>query len=290
MGLPIEIYLIQAVHGLVYGMLTFLVASGLTLVLGMLGVLNISHAAFYMLGAYFAYSLSLYLGSFWLSLLISPLIVGLLSILIERFLIRKTYKGGHLLQLLLTFGTFFILGEIVRLVWGTAPLNVPVPKLLTGNVPLMGMTYPVYRLFILGFSFLVLLGGALVLARTRIGIIIRAAVSDADMVDALGINIPVVLTAVFGGGAVLAALSGVIAAPFLSVYSGMGLDSLNDCFVVIVVGGFGSLWGAFIASLMIGQLQSFGILWIPKLAIVFQFLLMAVVLIIRPTGLFGEKE
>jgi branched-chain amino acid transport system permease protein len=290
MGLPIEIYLIQAVHGLVYGMLIFLVASGLTLVLGMLGVLNIAHAAFYMLGAYFAYSVTLYLGSFWLSLLISPLIVGLLSILMERFLIRKTYKGGHTLQLLLTFGTFFILGELVRLVWGTAPLNVPVPSLLTGNVPFMGMSYPVYRLFILGFSFLVLLAVALILSRTRIGIIIRAAVSDADMVDVLGINIPVVLTGVFGGGAVLAALSGVIAAPFLSVYSGMGLDSLNDCFVVIVVGGFGSLWGALIASLMIGQLQSFGILWIPKLAIVFEFLLMAVVLIIRPTGLFGEKE
>ncbi len=290
MGLPIEIYLIQAVHGLVYGMLIFLVASGLTLVLGMLGVLNIAHAAFYMLGAYFAYSVTLYLGSFWLSLLISPLIVGLLSILMERFLIRKTYKGGHTLQLLLTFGTFFILGELVRLVWGTAPLNVPVPSLLTGNAPFMGMSYPVYRLFILGFSFLVLLAVALILSRTRIGIIIRAAVSDADMVDVLGINIPVVLTGVFGGGAVLAALSGVIAAPFLSVYSGMGLDSLNDCFVVIVVGGFGSLWGALIASLMIGQLQSFGILWIPKLAIVFEFLLMAVVLIIRPTGLFGEKE
>ena len=290
MGFPVEIYLIQAVHGLVYGMLIFLVASGLTLVLGMLGVLNIAHAAFYMLGAYFAYSVTLYLGNFWLSLLISPLIVGLLSILIERFLIRKTYKGGHLLQLLLTFGTFFILGELVRLVWGTAPLNVPVPSLMTGNVPFMGMSYPVYRLFILGFSFLVLIAVALILSRTRIGIIIRAAVSDADMVDALGINIPVVLTGVFGGGAVLAALSGVIAAPFLSVYSGMGLDSLNDCFVVIVVGGFGSLWGAFIASLMIGQLQSFGILWIPKLAIVFEFLLMAAVLIIRPTGLFGEKE
>jgi branched-chain amino acid transport system permease protein len=290
MGLPIEIYLIQAVHGLVYGMLIFLVASGLTLVLGMLGVLNIAHAAFYMLGAYFAYSVTLYLGSFWLSLLISPLIVGLLSILMERFLIRKTYKGGHTLQLLLTFGTFFILGELVRLVWGTAPLNVPVPSLLTGNVPFMGMSYPVYRLFILGFSFLVLLAVALILSRTRIGIIIRAAVSDADMVDVLGINIPIVLTGVFGGGAVLAALSGVIAAPFLSVYSGMGLDSLNDCFVVIVVGGVGSLWGALIASLMIGQLQSFGILWIPKLAIVFEFLLMAVVLIIRPTGLFGEKE
>jgi branched-chain amino acid transport system permease protein len=256
----------------------------------MMGVLNIAHAAFYMLGAYFAYTLTLHLGSFWLSLLIGPLIVGALSIFMERYLIRKTYKVGHHIQLLLTFGAFFILGELVRIIWGTAPLNVPVPKLFAGNISFMGMAYPNYRLFILGFSFLVLIGIALILARTRIGIIIRAAVSDADMVDALGINIPIVFSGVFAGGAVLAGIAGVIAAPFLSVYSGMGLDALNDCFVVIVVGGFGSLWGALIAALMIGQLQSLGILWIPKLAIVFEFLLMAVVLIVRPTGLFGEKE
>ncbi len=290
MDLSIGIYLIQATQGLVYGMLLFLVASGLTLVLGMMGVLNVAHAVFYMLGAYFAYSLTLYLGSFWLSLVISPLIVGALSILIERFLIRKTYKGGHHQQLLLTFGLFFILGELVRVIWGTAPLDVATPELFTGSIPLMGMTYPTYRLFILGFSFLVLLGMAFLLSRTRIGIVIRAAVSDAEMVDVLGVNTPVFFTGVFGGGAILAALAGVIAAPFLSVYSGMGLDALLDCFVVIVVGGFGCLLGAFIASLMIGQLHSFGILWVPKLAIVFQFLLMAVVLIIRPTGLFGEKE
>jgi branched-chain amino acid transport system permease protein len=290
MDFPIGIYLMQATHGLVYGMLLFLVASGLTLVLGMMGVLNIAHAAFYMLGAYFAYSVTLHLGSFWLSLLISPAIVGALSILAERFLLRKTYKGGHQLQLLLTFGLFFILGELVRVIWGTAPLTVPVPKLLAGDISLLGMTYPVYRFFILGFSFLILLGIALILSQTRIGIIIRAAVSDADMVDALGTNIPLVFAGVFGGGAILAALAGVIAAPFLSVHSGMGLDALMDCFVIIVVGGFGSLWGAFLASLMIGELNSFGILWVPRLAIVFQFLLMAVVLIARPSGLFGEKE
>jgi branched-chain amino acid transport system permease protein len=290
MNFPIEIYLMQSMHGLVYGMLVFLVASGLTLVLGMMGVLNIAHAAFYMLGAYFAYSVTIYLGSFWVSLLISPLIVGALSLLMERFFLRSTYKGGHLLQLLLTFGIFFILGELVRILWGTNSFKVPVPRLFEGDIPLLGMTYPIYRLFILGFSFLVLLGIAVILSRTRIGIIIRAAVSDADMVDVLGINIPRVFSGVFAGGAILAALAGVIAAPFLSVYSGMGLDALNDCFVVIVVGGFGSLWGALVASLMIGELKSLGILWVPKLAIVFEFLLMAIVLIVKPTGLFGEKE
>lgn len=288
---PIDIYVTQALHGLVYGMLLFLVASGLTLVLGMMGVLNLAHASFYMLGAYFAYSVTVYSGSFWLSLLVSPLLVGVLGLLIERFLIRKTYKGGHQLQLLLTFGLFFILNEFVRILWGSAPLTVDAPSMLSGSIPFIGgRVYPIYRLFILGLAVLVLLAMALLLARTRLGIIIRAAVSDAEMVEALGNNVPIVFSLVFGGGAALAALAGVIAAPFLSVYLNMGAEVLMDCFVVIVVGGFGSLLGALVASLMIGMLQSFGILWIPQLAVVFQFLFMTLILIAKPTGLFGEKE
>ncbi len=288
--MPIEVYLTQAMHGLVYGMLLFLVASGLTLVLGMMGILNLAHTAFYMLGAYVAYSLTGYLGSFWLSLLITPFIVGGCGMLAERFLLRKTYKGGHSAQLLVTFGLFFILNELVKMIWGTVPFSLAAPPGLAGNIPFMGASYPVYRLFILGFSILVLVGMALLLARTRIGIIIRAAVSDAEMVEVLGNNVPLVFLLVFGGGAALAGLAGVIAAPFLSIYLNMGPDALMDCFVIIIVGGFGSLLGALIASLMIGMLHSFGILWIPQLALVFQFLLMALVLIIRPTGLFGEKE
>jgi branched-chain amino acid transport system permease protein len=290
MAYPIEIYVVQAIHGLVYGMLLFLVASGLTVVFGMMGVLNLAHASFYMLGAYLGYSIHNYTGSFWLSLLIAPAIVGVLGVLIERFLIRKAYKGGHLAQLLLTFGLFFIFGELTRVLWGTSPLSVPAPGVFAGGIPFGGMTYPLYRLFIVGFSALLLLGIALMLTRTRIGIIIRGAVSDPDMVEALGVNVPLVFMGVFGGGAALASAAGVIASPFLSVYLGMANEVLLDCFVVIVVGGFGSLFGAFIASLMIGELQSLGILWIPRLALVFQFLLMALVLITRPTGLFGEKE
>ena len=290
MAYPVEIYVVQVIHGLVYGMLLFLVASGLTVVFGMMGVLNLAHASFYMLGAYLGYSIYNYTGSFWWSLLVAPAIVGLLGVLIERFLLRKAYKGGHLAQLLLTFGLFFILGELTRIVWGTSPLSVPAPGVFAGGIPFWGMTYPLYRLFMVGFSALLLLGIALMLTRTRIGIIIRGAVSDPGMVEALGVNVPLVFMGVFGGGAALAAAAGVIAAPFLSVYLGMANEVLLDCFVVIVVGGFGSLFGAFIASLMIGELQSLGILWIPRLALVFQFLLMALVLIIRPTGLFGEKE
>jgi branched-chain amino acid transport system permease protein len=290
MSYPIEIYAMQAIHGLVYGMLLFLVASGLTLVFGMMGVLNLTHAGFYMLGAYFAYSITLYTGSFWVSLLVSPLLVGVLGVVIERFLLRKTYEGGHLAELLLTFGLFFILSELIRKVWGTSPLSVAAPSILAGDIPILGMAFPTYRLFILGFALAVLFGMALMLTRTRVGITIRAAVSDPGMVEALGTNVPRVFMGVLGGGAALAAVAGVIATPFVSTYLGMGNDVLLDCFVVIVVGGFGSLWGAFIASLMIGQLQSFGVLWIPRLAIIFQFLLMAVILITRPTGLFGEKE
>jgi branched-chain amino acid transport system permease protein len=255
-----------------------------------MGVLNLAHAAFYMLGAYFAYTITVHLGNFWLSLIIGPLIVGTVGIGIEHFSLRKVHKSGHVSELLLTFGLFYVFGELVRIIWGSNPLRIPVPALLAGEIPLMGKTYPIYRIFILGFSFLILIGMALLLLRTRIGIIIRAAVFDADMVEALGSNVPRLFMGVFGGGAALAAVAGVIAAPFLSTYPGMGLDVLLDCFVVIVVGGFGSLLGAFVTSLLLGELQSFGVLWIPRLALVFQFVLMAVVLIVRPTGLFGEKQ
>jgi branched-chain amino acid transport system permease protein len=284
-----ETLVVQSLHGLVYGMLIFMVASGLTLVLGMAGVLNIAHAALYMLGAYFGYSLTLYLHNFWLSLLLSPLLVALVAIVIERVFLRRTYGKGHVPQILLTFGLLYMISEIVRIIWGTSPLRLFEPPLLAGDIPFMSRTYPVYRLFIIAFSILILAGMLFFLLRTRVGIIIRAAVYDADMVGALGINVPIYLSGVYAGGAILAALAGVIAAPFLTIFSGMGDQILLDCFVVIIVGGFGSLLGAFIASLMVGQLQSFGVLWVPQLALVLEFLLMVVVLAVRPTGLFGEE-
>lgn len=284
-----EIYVIQAMHGIVYGMLLFLVASGLTLVFGMMGVLNIAHAAFYMLGAYFSYSLVVWTGNFWLSFILAPVGVAILGAFVERVLLRRVHIRGHAYELMLTFGIFFVLGEVVKWIWGTYPLTVKVPTLLSGSIPFMGATYPFYRLFILLIAILVLLVLAFLLLKTRIGITIRAAVFDAGMVDILGTNVPRVFLGVFSIGSGLAGLAGVVAAPFLSTYPGMGLDILVDTFVVIVVGGFGSLGGALIASLMIGELQSFGILFIPRLALVFEFLLMAVVLILRPQGLFGEK-
>ena len=290
MGIPVETYLLQMLHGLVYGMLLFLVTSGLTLVLGMMGVLNIAHGAFYMLGAYLAYTVTLACGSFWWSLLISPIIVGILGFLTERFLLRKTYRGGQHGQLMITFGLFFILTELIRAIWGSSPLPIQAPYLLAGNIPLLGSTYPIYRLFLLGISFLVLLGMVMLLTRTRIGIIIRASVTGANMVEALGTNVPMVITGVFTVGVMLASFAGVIASPFLSVHLGMAREILLDCFVIIVIGGIGSIAGAFVSSLMIGEVQSFGIFWIPSLALVLEFLLMIGVFIFRPTGLFGEKE
>lgn len=286
---PLSVYATQTLHGVVYGMLLFLVSSGLTLVFGMMGILNIAHAAFFMLGAYLAYTTVAVTGSFWLSLLVAPIVVGLLGALVERWLLRRTHAFGHAYELLLTFGLFFMIGEAVRWIWGNYTLQVPAPAVLGGSVPFMGSQYPLYRLFILGVSGLLCAVMGATLLRTRVGIIIRSAVSDGEMVSALGINTPLVALGVFATGSALAAVAGVIAAPFLQADPAMGAAILTDAFVVIVIGGFGSLLGALLASLMIGELQSFGVLWFPQIALVFQFLLMAGVLILRPQGLFGEK-
>lgn len=285
----ISLYTMQALHGLVYGMLLFLTASGLTLIFGLMRVLNIAHAAFYMLGAYLAYTTVAISENFWLSLLIAPIAVGSLGAAVEIMLLRRIRSHGHEHELLLTLGLFYMMTEATRWIWGNTTLEVPAPSLLMGSVPLLGSRYPIYRLFILGFSGLVCVFLGTILKATRLGIIIRSAVSDREMVSALGVNTSLVMTGVFGLGAALAAVAGVIAAPFLQVDPSMGQTILVDTFVVVVIGGFGSLSGALMSSIMIGELKSFGILWFPQLAIVLQFLLMAAVLIVRPQGLLGEK-
>jgi branched-chain amino acid transport system permease protein len=280
---------IQVLHGLAYGMLLFLVASGLTLVFGMMSVLNLAHASFYMLGAYFSYQMLKWIGNFWIGLLICPILVAVLGILMERFLLRRVHAGGHVQEFVLTAGLAFVIMESVKWIWGTEPLPVPIPAVLSGSVMVMGSVYPVYRLFILFFSIGVLGLMAYILLKTRLGITVRAAVSDRDMVSALGTNTPFVFMLVMGIGTWLAGVAGVIAGPFISTYPGMAGEILVDCFVVTVTGGLGSLMGAVLASFIIGQISSFGILLIPRFAIVFAFLLMAIVLIIKPSGLFGEK-
>lgn len=281
---------IQILHGIVYGMLLFLVASGLTLIFGMMGVLNFAHGALYMLGAYFSFSILQWTGHFWLSLIIAPLMVMVVGMILERFFLRKVHSYGHAHELLLTFGMAYILEEAVKMIWGNEPLLVVLPKILQGSVPLFGVEYPVYRLFILAVSFLVFALMFLVLFKTRAGIIVRAAVANKEMVDALGFNVPLVFLLLFGMGAWLAGVAGVIGGPYLITNPAMATTIIIDLFVVVVVGGLGSVEGALIASLLIGQLQSIGILFLPQFAIVFEFLLMALVLIFRPHGLMGESK
>lgn len=276
-------------HGLVYAGLLFLVSSGLTLVFGMMNVLNFAHASFYMLGAYFSYSLLRVTGSLWLSLLICPLLLFVLGALIERYLLRRVHVYGHLHELLLTFGLAYIIAELVKLTWGNYPLGVNLTGFLAGTVNLFGLTYPVYRLFMFACAIFISLIMATVLYKTRIGIIVRAAVDDNEMVNSLGINVPRVFMGVFAFGAALSGFAGVIAGPLLSTFPGMATEILIDAFVVIVIGGFGSLGGALIASFMIGELQAFGTLLFPELSMALIYMLMALVLIIKPSGLFGEE-
>jgi branched-chain amino acid transport system permease protein len=278
-------------HGLAYAGLLFLVSAGLTLVFGMMNVLNFAHAAMYMLGAYFSYSIMMHTsGRFWLSLMVCPVILFLIGAFIERFLLRRVHVKGHVNELLLTFGLAYIITELVKWYWGNYPLAVNVAGVLGSTVPIFGIIYPVYRIFI--FLCAVFVGSvmSLILYKTRLGIILRAAVNDSEMANTLGVNVPVVFMGVFSFGAALSGFAGVIAGPLLSTFPGMAQEILIDAFVVIVVGGFGSLGGAVIASLLIGQLQAFGVLLFPKLSIALVYLLMAFVLIIKPAGLFGEEQ
>jgi branched-chain amino acid transport system permease protein len=278
-------------HGLAYAGLLFLVSAGLTLIFGMMNVLNFAHAAMYMLGAYFSYTIIMMLGGqLWMALIVSPLILLVIGALIERFLLRRVHKYGHVSELLLTFGLAYIITELVKWYWGNYPLAVNVTGFLSGTVPIFGITYPIYRIFIFLSAVFVGVVLALILYKTRLGIILRASVNDSEMTNTLGVNVPLVFTGVFAFGTALSGFAGVIAGPLLSTNPGMAQEILIDAFVVIVVGGFGSLGGAVVAALIIGQLQSFGVLLIPKLSVALVYLLMATVLIIKPSGLFGEES
>ena len=277
-------------HGLAYAGLLFLVSAGLTLVFGLMNVLNFAHAAMYMLGAYFSYTLLRATGQFWLCLVLCPVLLFVIGALVERFLLRRVHVHGHLHELLLTFGLGLHHHRTGEVGVGDFPLAVNVGGFLGSTVRIFDMIYPVYRIFIFACAVAVGVTMAVILYRTRLGIILRAAVDDNEMVNALGFNVPSIFTGVFGFGAALSGLAGVIAGPLLSTYPGMAHEILVDAFVVIVVGGFGSLGGAVVASLLIGELQSFGVLLFPKLSLALVYLLMATVLIIKPSGLFGEKQ
>ena len=313
-----EVLVFATLNGLVTGLLLFMLASGLTVIFSMMGVLNFAHASFYMLGAYFAYSISLYFG-YWTGLILAPLIVGVLGALVERYGLRRVHQHGHVAELVFTFGLAFLIEEAVQFFWGQDTKNYQTPELLDFPLfTLFGQEFSAYRGFMLAISIGIFIGLYQVLTRSRVGLIIQAAISHPHMVANLGHNVPLIFTAVFGVGTALAGLAGVIAGPVLTTFPGMALVLGSIVFVIVVIGGLGSLPGALIASLLIGLLQSYAIaanvgmpellellglefprshplddLWtlnLAQIAPVLPFLLLVLVLIFRPTGLMGKRE
>jgi len=280
--------LAQVFTGLVLGMIYVLLAIGLSLIFGLMTVVNFAHGALYMLGAYFGVFLLGYTRSFWVALIVAPLMVGALGLLIERFLIRRLYGRSPDDPLLLTFGLSLILVEGVKVFWGKIDLTLDPPRALAGAVDLGFMTFPAYRIFLIAVTVAVLIALYFFLGRTNIGLIIRAGSRDPLMVRALGIDLGRIWLFVFGIGTALAGLAGILAGPMRGAYAEMGVTMVIESFVVIVVGGMGSLFGAVVAGLLIGQVVGLTTLFVPKLAEIMVFLVMAVVLLVRPSGLFGE--
>ncbi|MDQ6618426.1 MAG: branched-chain amino acid ABC transporter permease [Pseudomonadota bacterium] len=280
-------FLIQILNSVQYGLLLFLVASGLTLIFGIMGIINLAHGSFYMIGAYMAFSLSSLTGSLTLAIVLGIALSVALGLLLEWALFSHLYKRDHLEQVLLTYGLILVFEELRSLIVGNEVHGVDVPQLLNRSIPLTDtLSYPVYRLFMSGVCVLLALALYLLIKRTRIGMMIRAGASNREMVQSLGLNINLVFRLVFALGVALAAFAGMIAAPVSSVYPGMGTQVLIICFVVVVIGGIGSVWGALVAALLIGFADTFGKVLIPQAAGVTVYVLMAAILLWRPEGLF----
>jgi branched-subunit amino acid ABC-type transport system permease component len=281
-------FLGQALNGLAYGVLLFLLSVGLTLIFGMLDVVNLAHGSFYMLGAYAGLALIAATGSFWAALVLAPLLVGAIGALVERGCLRPLYRRSPLDQVLLTFGLIYLFEDLVKWIWGGRIRSIPPPDLFAGSVDLGGLTVPSYRVFVIVFGLVMAVVLWLLVERTRLGAIIRAGVFDAEMTAGLGINIDRVFTGVFAFGAALGGLSGVIAGPIQSAYPAMGASILVPALIVVVVGGLGSLKGSLAGSLIIGQAETFGKAWFPEAAMMIIYVVMALVVLLRPQGLFGR--
>ncbi len=278
----------QALNGLAYGILLFLLSVGLTLIFGMLDVVNLAHGSFYMLGAFAGLATIAATGSFWAALVVAPLVVGIIGALVERTCLRPLYRRSVLDQVLLTFGLIYLFEDLVKWIWGGRIRSIPGPALFSGSVKIAGTTFPSYRLFVIAFGLAVAVALWLLIERTRLGAIVRAGVSDAEMTAGMGVDIDRVFTGVFAGGAALAALSGVIAGPIRSAYPAMGTEILVVTLIVVVVGGLGSLKGSLAGSLLIGQAETFGKAWLPETAMLIIYVVMAAVVLFRPQGLFGR--
>ena len=278
---------IQLLNGVQYGLLLFLVASGLTLIFGIMGIINLAHGSFYMIGAYMAFSLSSLTGSLLIAIVLGIVLSVVLGVFLEWALFSRLYQRDHLEQVLLTYGLILVFEELRSLIVGNDVHGVAVPDIFNWSIPLTAtLSYPVYRLLMSAVC--IMLAGLLYLliAKTRLGMMIRAGASNREMVQSLGLNINLVYRLVFALGVALAAFAGMLGAPVSSVYPGMGTGVLIICFVVVVIGGIGSVWGALVASLLIGLADTFGKVLIPGAAGVTVYLLMAAILLWRPEGLF----
>ena len=291
---PDQVFL-QAVTGLANAMLLVLVSTGLSLIFGVSRIINLAHGSFYMLGAYFMLTLLTIFGGlgdagFWVGLVVAALLVAVVGALIEVLLLRRIYQSNELFQLLLTFALVLLLSEAVKIFWGSANVIAPRPSMLAGSVTLFGKFLPAYLIFLIVAGPVVAVGLWVILYRTSWGILIRAATQDREMVDALGVNANLLFTQVFVLASALAGLSGALAAPLVTLTPGMDSSVLLDAFVVVVVGGLGSVGGAVIAALLVGELRAFGILIRPDVATILPFVLMALVLAARPWGILGRPE
>jgi branched-chain amino acid transport system permease protein len=290
---------IQLLNSVQYGLLLFLIASGLTLIFGIMGIINLAHGSFYMIGAYLAWSFAERLGSLWLAIPAGIVLSVAIGVLLEWLLISRLYRRDHLYQVLLTYGLILMAEELRSVVWGDDVHGVPVPALLSASIRLTEtLSYPVYRLWISGVCIVLAFGMYWLIARTRLGMTIRAGASNREMVACLGVNIELIYRLVFALGVALAAFAGMISAPVSSVFPGMGNQVLIICFVVVVIGGIGSVKGALVGALLIGLVDTFGKVVevsiggfrvLPELAGTTTYLLMAVVLLWRPEGIFGRK-
>ncbi|MFU8863860.1 MAG: branched-chain amino acid ABC transporter permease [Rhodobacterales bacterium] len=315
-----DLIFVNLIDGLVTGLLLFMLSAGLTLIFSMMGVLNFAHASFYMLGAYFAYQISLALG-FWMGLLLAPIIVGVLGAGVERYGLRRVHQYGHVPELIFTFGLALLIEEVVQFVWGKNNVPYNAPEILQFSAfAIAGNSIPAYKIFMIFISISIFIGLLFILTRTRIGMIIQAALSYPRTVETLGHNVPLIFMGVFGVGTGLAGVAGVIAGPTLGTFPGMAFVLGSIVFVTIVIGGLGSLWGALVASLMIGWITTFAAsynirfedillavgfsmpenmaespfrdVWnmtTPQIGPILPYLLMVIILVVRPHGLFGKR-
>lgn len=292
-GNPVYLF-VQFLNGLSLGMNLFVIAAGLTLILGVLRVLNFAHGAFFLVGGYVAYfivtALATTPGAFWIAVAGAAGALAAMAMLIERLFLRHLYDRDHVYQLLFTFAVVLLLSDVLKALWGTSVLSVPFPRGFDGATNLGIAYYPTYRLFLCAVGFAIALALWYVVNRTRWGRVVRAATQDREMLSALGSNVPRIYMFVFVAGSALAGLGGALAAPVLSVYPGLDAQIIVECFIIVVIGGLGSLGGAFLGALILGQLTAFGILLVPDFELVLVYVMMVGVLMFRPWGLLGRQE